>query len=184
MPSNKKDKIKSEKKKAIVRKKVVRRVKQPTKHKPAQEPVKAEVVKVGEKPPIRKKLTYIFGVGRRKSAIARVRHYPSEPFSIVINDKKLEEYFPYFEYQKIIKQPFEAIGKAAVGQYKIKVIGGGPRGQAESIRLGISRTLFLSDSSLKPMLRAQSLLTTDSRVKERKKYGLKKARRAPQWQKR
>lgn len=132
----------------------------------------------------KKRLTYIFAVGRRKSAVARVRFYKDGAGEITVNDKSLNEYFQYFQFQNIVLEPLKLTGKEKEGHYTIKVTGGGTRGQADSIRLGISRILLLMDKNIRPTLKAQKLLTRDPRVKERKKYGLKKARRAPQWQKR
>jgi len=128
--------------------------------------------------------TYIFCVGRRKSAVARVRLYKNTEPGISINGKSLEGYFPYFEHQAIVTEPLELTNQKDLGKFSIKVAGGGVKGQAESIRLGLSKILIKIDTALRPQLKSRNLLTTDSRVKERKKYGLKKARRAPQWQKR
>jgi small subunit ribosomal protein S9 len=127
---------------------------------------------------------YIFAVGRRKSSVARVRFYTEGPGEIIINRKPLNEYFPYFEFQNIVTAPLILTSKDKTGKYSIKVTGGGKRGQAEAVRLGISRVLLLRDATARPLLKAHGLLHRDSRIKERKKYGLKKARRAPQWQKR
>jgi len=141
-----------------------------------------EVVAVPK--PHKLKQTYLFSVGRRKSSISRVRYFPNEPFEIIINGKKHDQYFPYFIYQQIVTQPLTLSNNDRIGLYHIRTGGGGLRGQAESARLAISRVLLKQDSSLKPLLKAHGLLVRDSRVKERKKYGLKSARRAPQWQKR
>ncbi|MCH7491989.1 30S ribosomal protein S9 [Patescibacteria group bacterium] len=130
------------------------------------------------------KYDFKFAVGRRKQAVARVRYYAKGDGEIIINDKKIQEYFPTIRLQNIIYEPLVLTNKKNEGKYTIKVKGGGIRGQADSIRLGISRLLFQNDKNIKPLLKTKKLLTVDSRVKERKKYGLKKARRAPQWQKR
>jgi small subunit ribosomal protein S9 len=130
------------------------------------------------------KQTYLFSIGRRKSSISRVRYFPSEPFGMIINGKQFDQYFPYFTYQQTVIQPLKVTNNDRIGLYHVRVTGGGLRGQAESTRLAISRALLKQDSSLKPLLKAHGLLVRDSRVKERKKYGLKSARRAPQWQKR
>lgn len=130
------------------------------------------------------KQTYVFVVGRRKASVARVRYTKAGTGEITINGKPLEKYFPYFEYQNVVRGPLEATNTAGIGSYSVKVIGGGVRGQAESIQLGISRLLLKLDETVRPALRAKRFLSVDARVKERKKYGLKKARRAPQWQKR
>ena len=131
-----------------------------------------------------KKRTYVFAVGRRKSSVARVRYYKNASGELIINGKSIQEYFPQFELQKIIREPLALTNQEQSGQFTVKVVGGGKRGQAESIRLGVSRILLATNSDYRPLLRSKGLLTRDPRVKERKKYGLKKARRAPQWQKR
>lgn len=144
-------------------------------------PLKKESSTTVAKP---RRQTYIFCVGRRKSAVARVRLYKNSEPEISINGKSLQEYFPYFEYQAIVTESLELTDQKKLGKFSIKVTGGGVKGQAESIRLGLSKILLKVDAAFRPQLKSRGLLTTDSRVKERKKYGLKKARRAPQWQKR
>ena len=124
------------------------------------------------------------GTGRRKKAIARVRLIPSGSGAIVINDRSLEDYFPMGTLQYIVKQPLVEV--AAEGKYDIfvNVIGGGYTGQAGAIRLGIARALLQSEPEVRPPSRRQASSPATPRVKERKKYGLKKARRAPQFSKR
>ena len=126
----------------------------------------------------------LWGTGRRKKAIARGRLIPSGSGAIVINDRALEDYFPMGTLQYIVKQPLVEV--AAEGKYDIfvNVIGGGYTGQAGAIRLGIARALLQSEPEVRPALKKAGFLTRDPRVKERKKYGLKKARRAPQFSKR
>jgi len=130
-----------------------------------------------------KKTKYIEAIGRRKEAVARVRLSKETP-GIVINDKTLEQYFPLLSMQNKVLSPFKETNIENKFFISIKVKGGGITGQAEAIRLGISRCLAQINEKIKPLLREKGLLTRDSRVVERKKYGLKKARRAPQWQKR
>ncbi len=125
---------------------------------------------------------HISAVGRRKEASAQVRIMPGKG-SITVNGKPMESFFTYFEYQSQVREPLAAAGRADLDVTAI-VRGGGMRGQAEAIRLGIARALVVQDVATKPLMRANHLLTRDPRVKERKKYGLKRARRAPQWQKR
>jgi len=145
----------------------------------------SEIVQKENQPiKIHKSHQYLFSIGRRKSSSARARLYTNEKGDIQINGKPLNEYFSHFEYRQIVNQPLLVSSSTTAGLFQIKVSGGGLRGQAESIRLAISRILLQQDSSLKPLLKAHGLLVRDSRVKERKKYGLKSARRAPQWQKR
>ncbi len=125
---------------------------------------------------------YIEAIGRRKEAVARVRFYEGNP-SIIINSKKLEEYFPILEHQNKVLEPFIKTGIENKHLISIQVKGGGITGQAEAIRLGISRILAKLYENLKPVLRNYGLLTRDARVVERKKYGFKKARKRPQWAK-
>lgn len=129
--------------------------------------------------------TYIATVGRRKSAIARVRLNvkPSDVLRITVNGKDFKAVFNYFEWQDIITAPLRAVG-ANNHEISAKVQGGGVKAQAEAIRLGIARALIASDKQLRPTLKKAGFLTRDPRIKERKKPGLKRARRAPQWSKR
>lgn len=127
---------------------------------------------------------YFEGVGRRKEATARVRLYPGGDGNIVINDRPLEEYFSRMMDVILLKKPLEVT--ETLDQYDISVLveGGGIRGQAGAIQLGIARALLEVDPELRPPLRHGGYLTRDARVKERKKPGLKKARKAPQYTKR
>ena len=131
-----------------------------------------------------KKKIQFWGTGRRKKAIARVRLIPAGSGEIVINDRALEDYFPMGTLQYIVKQPL--VAAQAEGKYDIyvNVIGGGYTGQAGAIRLGIARALLQSEPEVRPVLKKEGFLTRDPRVKETQKYGLKKARRAPQFSKR
>jgi small subunit ribosomal protein S9 len=126
---------------------------------------------------------YLFAVGRRKESIARVRLHTKKEGDIEVNDKKMAVYFPTENLQKIVRMPLELVSLNP-GQITIKVSGGGKHGQAESVRLGISRVLEKYNPELRSQLKKAGFLKRDPRVKERKKYGLKKARRAPQWAKR
>ena len=132
---------------------------------------------------LKKKLQF-WGTGRRKKAIARVRLIPAGTGAIIINDRTLEDYFPMGTLQYIVKQPLKEV--EAEGKYDVcvSVIGGGYTGQAGAIRLGIARALLQAEPETRPALKKAGFLTRDPRVKERKKYGLKKARRAPQFSKR
>ena len=127
--------------------------------------------------------TYYYGTGRRKEAVARVRVY-RERGPIVVNGRPVEEAFPIRALQQMIDAPFRVAGVG--GQYRVvaKVSGGGPTGQAGALRHGIARALCVADLEYRPALKRAGLLTRDSRVKESKKYGLKKARKAPQYTKR
>ena len=129
------------------------------------------------------KRDYLFAVGRRKQAVARVRLYQKKSGDMEVNGAKMETYFPTENFQKIVRMPLELVGLNP-GLFTIKVVGGGKHGQAESVRLGIARMLVKIDPELRTQLKKAGFLKRDPRVKERKKYGLKKARRAPQWAKR
>lgn len=144
--------------------------------------VKAKEIQ--EEKPIKRE-EYIAAVGRRKRAIARVRILDKKVtgIQITVNSKDYKQFFPYFEWQEQIVKPLQVAGRENIA-ISVKVVGGGVRGQAEAVRHGIARALLESDEALKPNLRAEGLLTRDDRRKERKKPGLKKARRAPQWSKR
>ncbi len=122
-------------------------------------------------------------VGRRKTASARVRLTPGTG-KITINGKDFKTYLPYFEWQNIVMAPLVAVGKEKTFDVSVKIVGGGQKGQAVSIQLGIARALVKWNEDLKKSLKTQGYLTRDARVKERKKPGLKRARRAPQWSKR
>ena len=132
---------------------------------------------------VKKKLQF-WGTGRRKKAIARVRLIPGGNGTIVINDRAFEDYFPQGTLQYIVKQPIALLGVETKYDVMVNVIGGGYTGQAGAIRLGIARALLESEENSRPALKAEGFLTRDPRAKERKKYGLKKARRAPQFSKR
>ncbi|MFW0837763.1 MAG: 30S ribosomal protein S9 [Candidatus Komeilibacteria bacterium] len=124
-------------------------------------------------------------IGRRKNAVARVRlTAKAADKGIVVNDKPLAEYFNYPVWQKAVSAPLEMAGLLKDYGVSVKVVGGGVNGQAEAIRHGITRALLLIDENLRKPLKAAGFVKRDPRVKERKKPGLKSARRAPQWQKR
>ena len=130
------------------------------------------------------KQRYIEAVGRRKTAIARVRITPSTKASFTINDKEVKDYFSTEDLQVIAQ---EAISKSEIGEkfaVTVKVLGGGIHAQAEAVRHGLSRTLVLKDEQVKNTLKKLGFLKRDSRQVERKKFGLKKARKAPTWSKR
>lgn len=128
--------------------------------------------------------TFSPGVGRRKTAVARVRLTPSKTPGFMINDKPLASYFGNPELQAVAVAPLTLTGKIAEYACNVKVSGGGLHGQAEAIRHGVARSLLRVDAALRPTLKPLGYLTRDSRMKERKKPGLKRARRAPQWSKR
>jgi small subunit ribosomal protein S9 len=126
---------------------------------------------------------YYYGTGRRKTAVARVRLYPGTG-TIIINGRPFLEVFNRPVYQAIVRQPLlltETLDKFNV---QVKINGGGSTGWAGAVAHGIARALVAADENYKPILRKAGLLTRDPRVKERKKYGLKRARKAPQYTKR
>lgn len=130
---------------------------------------------------------YFYGLGKRKTSIARVRIYPVEKSgnkSIIINNKELEDYFPIDRNQFCIKDPFDKTGLSGSFGVLAKVSGGGFNAQAEAIRLAISRAIVKFEEGHRKVLKDLGFLTRDSRVVERKKPGLRKARRSPQWAKR
>ncbi len=131
----------------------------------------------------KKKVQY-WGTGRRKKAIARVRLLPAGDGTITINNKTLDAYFGLDTLKFIVKQPLELVEASAKYDVIVNVCGGGFTGQAGAIRHGIARALLEAEPETRTALKKAGFLTRDSRMKERKKYGLKKARRAPQFSKR
>jgi small subunit ribosomal protein S9 len=123
------------------------------------------------------------GTGRRKEAIARVRIVPGTG-QWTINGRPLEVYFPNKVHQQIVNEPFVTLGAEEKFDVIVRLTGGGVSGQAGALRLGLARALTLVDPENRPMLKKAGFLTRDARVTERKKYGLKKARKAPQYSKR
>ena len=126
---------------------------------------------------------YTEAVGRRKTAIARVRMYPGKG-QIVINNKELNVFFPLQKLQEKVWTPLTVAGRKESFNVQAKVVGGGITGQAEAVRLGIARCLLLEDQDLKATLKKSGLMSRDSRKRERKKPGKRSARRSPQWSKR
>ena len=124
-----------------------------------------------------------YGTGRRKKSVARVYIYEGTG-TITINKRPLDDYVGLDTLKKIINQPFAATRTEGKYDVLVNVYGGGTTGQAGAIRHGIARALLLVDTSYRPLLKKEGLLTRDPRMKERKKYGLKSARRAPQFSKR
>ena len=139
--------------------------------------------KVTKKIPANKNVEYT-ATGRRKNSIARVRLTPNGKGNFVINKKNIEEYFNLGVYRLVANQPFEVTGTMGKYDVVVNVNGGGLSGQAGAIRHGIARAFVKADESLKAEIKKAGFLTRDARVKERKKYGLKKARKAPQFRKR
>ncbi len=130
------------------------------------------------------KKAYFYGTGRRKSSVARVKLMPNGTGKVTINNRTLDNYFGLETLKYIVKQPTELLGLSEKFDVEVKVSGGGFTGQAGAIRLGIARALLQADADYRGQLKKAGFLTRDSRMKERKKYGLKAARRAPQFSKR
>jgi small subunit ribosomal protein S9 len=124
-----------------------------------------------------------YGTGRRKNSIARVFLVPGEG-KVTVNNKPIGEYFSRRTLEMVVRQPIELTGADSRFDILAKVLGGGTSGQAGAILLGISRALLQADPNLRPILKKAGFLTRDSRMKERRKYGLKKARKASQFSKR
>jgi len=127
---------------------------------------------------------YIEAVGRRKMAIARVRITPGGKAVYTVNDRDLENYFPVRELAETVTSALTTSGNKETFTVTAHIKGGGQTAQAEAMRHGISRALIKYDAGLRAALKSAGLLKRDARVKERKKFGLRKARRAPQWSKR
>jgi small subunit ribosomal protein S9 len=127
---------------------------------------------------------YFGGTGRRKTAVARVRLYPGTGRAIVVNGKPMTEFFSSFRDQEAILRPLKVTDNLDRFTVQARVNGGGVSGWSGAISHGIARALVEADEATKPSLRRFGLLTRDSRMKERKKYGLKRARKAPQYTKR
>jgi small subunit ribosomal protein S9 len=123
------------------------------------------------------------GTGRRKTSVARVRIVPGEG-NVIINGRPMDEYFNTNAQQVIVKQPLELTKMTGRFDVIANVDGGGASGQAGAVRLGLARALLKADPNLRPFLKKAGFLTRDPRMKERKKYGFKKARKAPQFSKR
>ncbi len=129
------------------------------------------------------KVKFFYGTGRRKHSVARVRLYPGSG-NITINDRNIDEYFGLETLKLIVRQPLNLTENTDKFDIVCTVTGGGVTGQAGAIRHGVSRALLEYDPELRPALKKAGFLTRDPRMKERKKYGLKAARRAPQFSKR
>lgn len=176
--------------KKAVKKTVKKEVKKTVKKEPKKEILEKDVVIVEEpKKKTEKKSSdkYFYGIGRRKTSIAQVRLYEKNEATeedLEVNGKEMTKYFPTLAQQNMLTSPLRTAG--AFGKFSMTVLvkGGGFTGQVEAIRLGIARALVVFDETLKKSLRDNGHLTRDARKVERKKPGLKKARKAPQWAKR
>lgn len=167
--------------------------KKPAAKKPATRKTAAKKADKAEKPAIEMeakiaievpKGEFLKAIGRRKEASAQVKIFPAGKGSITVNGRDFKEFFPVYNLQEIVMAPLKTSGREGKIDVMALVRGGGIRGQAEAVRLGITRALVALDETLHTTMKKSGFLTRDPRVKERKKYGLKKARRAPQWAKR
>lgn len=150
-------------------------VKKPVVHKAVAKPIVHKAVAAGK---------YIEAMGKRKTAAARVRLFDGGKGVITVNDMPLVEYFKTPLAQMVIREPLKGTSLEEQFDFTVHVRGGGKQGQAEAVRHGIARTLLIFNEELRSVLKSQRWLTRDARKKERKKPGLKRARRAPQWSKR
>ena len=130
------------------------------------------------------KKPYMYGTGRRKSSVARVHLFEGGNGTITINGRDIDEYFGLETLKMVVRQPLEAPGTVGTVDISATVTGGGVSGQAGALRHGIARALLSVDPAYRTILKQAGFLTRDPRMKERKKYGLKAARRAPQFSKR
>ena len=130
------------------------------------------------------KKAYMYGTGRRKSSVARVHLFPNGTGAITINGRDIDDYFGLETLKLIVRQPLETVDLLGKVDIVATVAGGGVSGQAGAIRHGVARALLQVDANYRSTLKAAGFLTRDPRMKERKKYGLKAARRAPQFSKR
>ncbi len=151
-------------------------VKKPTVKKVVQKVVKEEVEKL--------KIDQNWATGKRKTAIAQVQFFPKGKGKISINKRTVKEYFPVFDVFQIVLSPLKLLNQEKVFDFRIKVHGGGMKSQAEAVRLGISRAFVSFNPEWRKELKSAGFLRRDARKKERKKPGLKRARKAPQWAKR
>ena len=124
-----------------------------------------------------------YGTGRRKNAVAKVYVFPGEG-RIMVNNKEVLDYFGRKALEMVVRQPLELTGTIGSFDVKVTALGGGVSGQAGAVRMGIARALIQADPNLRPILKKAGFLIRDPRMKERRKYGLKKARLAPQFSKR
>lgn len=148
--------------------------------------IKKEDKVIKEKETVEKKSPYFYAVGRRKTAIARVKLFPEKisQNTLSINGRKFEEYFQISRMRDFAKAPLSLAGEGKKFNVEVRISGGGISAQADAIKLGIARALVVFNNELKKSLKDKGYLTRDPREVERKKPGLKKARKAPQWAKR
>jgi small subunit ribosomal protein S9 len=154
------------------------------KKEPKKKKAVAKVKKVKKEKEVEKPKRYFETVGRRKTAVARIRLFTQGEKAFLVNTKPLENYFPNFELQEIVLSPLKKMNCLDRFRILAKVKGGGFHAQAEAVRHGLAKSLTLFNPDFRKRLKKAGFLTRDSRMRERKKFGLKRARRAPQWKKR
>lgn len=177
--TKKKPSKKEEKTKKATKEKVKKKTKKSPKEKVSPRASQLPPKKTKEKP-----TKYFEGVGRRKTSVARVRIFTQGEKTFLVNDKTLEQYFPTFELQQTVLAPLQKMSCIDRFRVLVKVGGGGFHSQAEAVRHGISKSLIIFNPEFRKKLKKSGFLTRDPRMRERKKFGLKRARRAPQWKKR
>lgn len=152
--------------------------------------VKSKEIKVSRRAKVKEKETaqktdyYFEAVGRRKTSVARVKLFPSDSKEFMVNNKPLDLYFPLFELRQTAQAALKKVDVAGKFRVSVLVKGGGLHSQAEAVRHGTARALVLFNPDFRKQLKRAGFLTRDPRMRERKKFGLKRARRAPQWSKR
>ena len=151
---------------------------------PVQTDEKVTEVANASKDDDKKKLEYLYSVGKRKTAVAQVRVYKRGTGSFTVNGKEMNKYFPTLDLQERAEAPLKVVGQAEKLDVSVKVKGGGAVSQAEAARHGISKAVLQLNPNFRKPLKKAGYLTRDARKKERKKPGLKRARKAPQWKKR
>jgi len=152
--------------------------------KPAEKPAAETVKPEPQKPKAVPVARYVFGIGRRKTAVATVKLFAGGDGTFTVNKKPMFSYFPTLHLQKFATEPLEITGLAKKYSVVADARGGGINSQAQAVALGLSRAIIETDPGQRMVLKKNGLLSRDARKKERKKPGLKRARRAPQWQKR
>jgi len=146
--------------------------------------IKKAPIKTAKKMPVKKNIKYSETIGKRKTAVARVRMWEEKGKEFLVNKKPFKDYFQTIELQQVALIPLVKLSCEDKFKFEVLVRGGGIQAQAEAIRHGISKALLNFDPTFRARLKKEGFLTRDSRKRERKKFGLKRARRAPQWRKR
>ena len=175
-----------EKKKTIIKKKAVKKNSKKSVPVKKKAPIGKEVLAVKKKAPIKRAPTFVYfeGVGRRKTAVARVRIFPKLKNEFIVNEKKYSEYFSTYEMEQRVFSPLTLMNMEEKFKITAKVKGSGLDSQAEAVRHGLARALVKFNPEFRKRLKKAGFLTRDPRMRERKKFGKKRARKSPQWSKR